>query len=132
MQLRYDQDRAELDRRVHEQQETEDEVAHLRERVQLAEDVAEEVRSLRMRNSSMLQSIKDLKVGLKARKALYQTELWVIDSQSGSYEMQIQEIQASLEGLAIKKTYATSDYQEDKAAEEVELKLLQEKIVNLF
>jgi hypothetical protein len=34
--------------------------------------------------------------------------------------------------LAIKKTYATSDYQEDKAAEEVELKLLQEKIINLF
>jgi hypothetical protein len=132
MQLRYDQDRAELDRRVHEQQETEDEVAYLRKRVQRAEDVVEEVRSLRMRKSSMLQSIKDLKVGLKAREALYQNELWVLDSQSGSYEMQIQEIQASLEGLAIKKTYATAAYQEDKAAEEAEIKLLQEKIVNLF
>jgi hypothetical protein len=135
VQLRCDQIAAALDRRVQEQQVTDLEVTRLRTRAQRADELEQALHIRRDQKASLLQSIKDLSVGLKTRETCYQNELMFITSQNSAHgvqnnslEEQIQEIQELTEGLAIVNTNATARYQQDTAAKEAEINMLQERI----
>jgi hypothetical protein len=127
VQLRYDQDRAELDRWMRAQQMTDDEVTRLRTRAQRADELEQALDIQRGQKASLLQSIKDLRAGLKTRETSYQNELMFIASQSSAHQVQIQEIQESMEALVVEKKNVTALYQQDMAAKEAEINQLQEK-----
>jgi hypothetical protein len=129
-QLRFDQDRAELDHLVRAQQMTDDEVS-LRTRAQRADELERALDIQRSQKTSMLQSIKDLRVCLKFRETCYHNEFTFNASQTSALEVQIQDLQQSMEVLVTEKTDATARYQQDKAAKEAEINKLQEKISSL-
>ena len=127
-QLRFDEDRAELDRLVRAQQMTDDEVTRLRTRAQRADELEQAMDVQHSQKTSMLQSIKDLKVGLKFQETCYQNELTFNASQTNALEVQIQDLQQSMEVLVTEKIDATARYQQGKAVKEAKINQLQEKI----
>ena len=106
---------------------TDDEVTRLRTRAQRADELEQALDIQRGQKASLLQSIKDLRAGLKTRETSYQNELMFIASQSSAHQVQIQEIQESMEALVIEKKNVTALYQQDMAAKEAEINQLQEK-----
>jgi hypothetical protein len=128
-QLRYDQIAATLDRHVHEQQATGLEVTRLRERARRADELEQAHNVQRGYKASMLQSLKDLKVGSKNRDTLHQNEIILYTSQySALLEMQVRGVQQSIEVLLTEKANATTCYQQDKLLWEAEINKLQENI----
>jgi hypothetical protein len=128
-QLRYDQIAATLDRHVHEQQATGLEATRLRERARRADELEQAHNVQRGYKASMLQSLKDLKVGSKNRDTLHQNEIILYTSQySALLEMQVRGVQQSIEVLLTEKANATTCYQQDKLLWEAEINKLQENI----
>jgi hypothetical protein len=127
-QLLFDQDRAELNRLVRAQQMTDDEVALLRTRAQRADELEQALDIQRSQKTSMLHSVKELRVDLKFREICYQNELTFNASQTSALEVQIQDLQQSMEVLVTENIDATARYQQYMVAAEAKINQLQEKI----
>jgi hypothetical protein len=128
VQLQYEQDRAKLDRRVHEQQVSEDEVARLRKRAQRADELEKGLNIQRSQKAIMSQALRSLRAGLERQETSYQNELMSNASQTDTLGVQMRELQQSMEVLMIEKTNATARHQQHRAGKEAEINHLQERI----
>jgi hypothetical protein len=120
-QLHYDQDRAELDRRVHERQAIEDEVTRLRTRARHADQLEQARNRQQSEKEFLMHYIKGEKAWLETQETTYQNELMLNDSQTKALQVQIQDLQQSMEVLVLEKTNATARYQLKKV--EVEARI---------